>query len=765
MSVQQRYTGPYKLLQCLGKNQRNEVWKAMDIQRQRFVAINFLSFPAQSSPDSAARFLRETQALKTLQHPFIAPILAIETLDAATVGANVAIVMEYVDGISLSHYLQARMQAHTPLAPNELIRILAPISDALDYTHQQGVIHGLLKPSAIVFKRDEPWEGLPGKPYLVGFGFHNTIDLEHLPLKDICYLAPEVLQGYTDNVRSDLYATGILLYETCAGRLPFVAEDSKELLREIQQSTPPAPTRFNPGLSPDLTAVIMRALAHEPAGRFSSAWAMLAAIARALQVSLQYSMQPQLPASEQHQMSTQPLSSHKNGSGTMPDVRATPVLIMTSRPVPDTLPEQATHLLTPDHSLSGIQDRQATIAPVRHMDQRRSRPVWHYAILITLVIAVLGASTLAIWLLVIRPATLHKTVGRVFFVSSGLVNTKSNSGITDRIQIELQQINAPQNGKSLYAWLLSESASVSETLPVLLGALPVKDGKATLTYEGNAQNSNLLSAYSRFLITEEDAAIQPTNPSLDTTTWRYYAEISHQPLPEDSANRYSLLDHIRHLLAQDPKLASVGLVGGLDTWLFRNTLKIMEWSGSARDSAISGNGELARRHMVRILDYLLGSEYVVTAGIPIDLPPLLADPDISRVALLTTSEQQNPTGYLKHIGAHLGEIAQAPDVTASQKQLAMDIHDDINNVQIKLEQVRDLALALVKQTPETIQQADSLSDLNTLFTLAHNAFVGEINPDTNQIKEGVAQIHYKVQALATLEVLPCTSITAENTCR
>src|SRR5439155_8696228 len=92
------------------------------------------------------------------------------------------------------------------------------------------------------------------------------------------------------------------------------------------------------------------------------------------------------------------------------------------------------------------------------------------------------------------------------------------------------------------------------------------------------EHTDQLTSNSRFLITKDNEATPPTGPSLDPSAWRYYAEFSQRTNSLDP-KKYSLYDHIRHLLAEDPKLKPLGLTGGLDIWLFRNTQKILEWGG------------------------------------------------------------------------------------------------------------------------------------------------------------------------------------------
>jgi len=162
-----------------------------------------------------------------------------------------------------------------------------------------------------------------------------------------------------------------------------------------------------------------------------------------------------------------------------------------------------------------------------------------------------------------------------------------------------------------------------------------------------------------------------------------------------------------------------------------------------------------------MLDYLDGSAYV-QADVPPGTP-LRIDPTIGRVALLTSDpvNQQTP-GYLKHIGSHLREITTAPGTTAAQRSLAIRIVQAIDNVQHWLEAVHTDASTLEKMDNTQLSGASSI--LNDLFAQANYAFVGQFDPNTNTVKEGVVQIHYNIQGLATFEVTPCTINTGKNSC-
>jgi len=388
---------------------------------------------------------------------------------------------------------------------------------------------------------------------------------------------------------------------------------------------------------------------------------------------------------------------------------------------------------------------------------------------VVLLLAVLSSDVAAVLFFSHTPAPSQQTaiVGHAFFVSSGLISNESNQGITDKLQIDVQHIPDPQPEKKYYAWLLS-SKSQTDFPALALGSLSVHQGRATMTYNG-ALHTNLLANYNRFLVSERVASQQATNPSLEIHSWQYYDAFSTTRSPTDTKD-YSLYDHLQHLLSQDPKLKAAGLTGGLDTWLFKNTTKILEAAGSARDAhegctSAPNNGTCAfiHRALVRVLDYLDGSNYV-QADVPMDTP-LYIDPTIARVAMLEFDVvHQQPPGYLRHIGTHLREITISPGVTPEQRTLAIRITQAIDNVQGWLVAVHTDAVKLEKMDNGQMSQAAALSILDDLFTQANHAFLGQFDPNTSTVKEGVVQIHNNIQKLATFDVTPCTINNGKQAC-
>ncbi len=823
--MNQRRLGKYELQERLGSGAVGEIWKAFNTQQRCYVTIKIIPVNAQTSADFTPRFYHEAHILAALHHPTIVPV---QDFRMSQSGNEAYIVMDYVEGPSLADYLSATAHTGNIPPPTEIVRLLTPIADALDYAHQHHVIHGALKPDAILLGKMGATSPSPGEPKLTDFGLNHLQNPLALPLNDVSYISPEIAQGFAATNRSDLYSLGVILYEMCTGALPFHGDTPGDILMQHIHGTPTSPVLINPHIPPALTAVIMRSFARDPAARYPTATALITSAAKALHLSVPESIshsqpsldtvnspslsgsgssldtmnsptylsqppqqslskvpsvpssaaskeaaiQPALPLSPIISSSTPALPVTPTGPTPviqMPEERYVPtapvsqppLAIPASTPIPATVPD----FLGPPQAPG-----QTAPAPTPAPPVQKRRSGWFYTALVAVLLFVLVGSVFGAYLFYNRstPATPLTIVGHAYFVSSGLLSSKSsNQGITDGLEINLQNLPDPQPGKSYYTWLLSNQQI--DFPAVSIGSLPLHHRQVTMTYS-DPQHNNLLANYDRLLITEEDANQLPPNPSLDTNTWRYSAVFSTTPNPTDTAQHFSLFDHLRHLLSQDPKLKLVGLGGGLDIWLFRNTSKILEAAGSARDSQkgcspAPDNAACAfvHRSLVRMLDYLDGSTYVAR-DVPTDTP-LYIDPTIARVALLESDiEHQQPPGYLEHIGTHLREITTSPGTTAAQRSLAIRITQAINNVQGRLEAVRTDAVKLEKMNNSQLSQPGALSILNDMFTQANYAFVGQFDPNTSTVKDGVVQIHNNIQGLATLDVTPCTINNGKNTC-
>jgi hypothetical protein len=348
-------------------------------------------------------------------------------------------------------------------------------------------------------------------------------------------------------------------------------------------------------------------------------------------------------------------------------------------------------------------------------------------------------------------------LGRVSFLSSGQLSENSNQGINDEVLVELHNLPNPVAQKSYYGWLLGDKKQ-SDEQAILLGVLRINQGSVRLLYPGDAAHTNLLAITSRFLITEEDSAVMPISPTPDYNAWRFYGEIPQTPLkePGDTQN-FSYLDHLRHLLAADPTLDQMELPGGLNNWLYRNTSKVLEWMSSTREPwEDSKDVGLLRRQTIRALSYLDGISYV-KQDLPPNTPSMIND-RLARIGLLEVNgPTQDPPGYLTHIVHHLNGLLQAPGATPELRKNVADIVMALNNAKYWLTRLRMDAQKLVKMTDAQLRQPATLNLINDMIDNATNAYSGEIDPASGQMREGVSWLHDHMQLIANFSISPFTA--------
>jgi len=154
------------------------------------------------------------------------------------------------------------------------------------------------------------------------------------------------------------------------------------------------------------------------------------------------------------------------------------------------------------------------------------------------------------------------------------------------------------------------------------------------------------------------------------------------------------------------------------------------------------------------MDYLDGTTYAQK-----DMPgqSILADPAISKIGLLTFDPlTQDPPGYLYHIGKHLHEITALPQTSAAQRALAIQINQEIDGVNLWMRSMRTDVLKLLAMDNAQLTGNEGLALLNEVDILANDAFAGEVNANA-QVTDGVVQIHYAIQKLATFNIRACTT--------
>jgi predicted ATPase/phosphoribosyl 1,2-cyclic phosphodiesterase/anti-anti-sigma regulatory factor len=247
----------YQIQNKVGDGQMGTVLKATDTHLNRTVAINIL-YP-YFSKETVDRIMRQSQQITSLDHRNIVKVFEWDQ----QVGVSFR-VEEFIAGPTLQDVL---MDRGTPLSVEQAVDIAFDITRALEYAHSWGVIHGDLKPQNVFLTSDGS--------RLSGFGLglleegRSLLDAPLIFLT-VSHLAPEQLLGHRLDVRTDLYALGVILYQLLTGRLPFEGSD-REVMRAHLESSPVPLSKLNPDLSLTLEHLVLKLLAKDPEDRYDSA--------------------------------------------------------------------------------------------------------------------------------------------------------------------------------------------------------------------------------------------------------------------------------------------------------------------------------------------------------------------------------------------------------------------------------------------------------------------------------------------------------------
>ena len=262
--------GRYRLLTPLGAGGMGEVWRSHDANLDRDVAIKILAPGALEDVASRERFRREAHVLSRLAHPGVATIYDFDIQDGVEF-----LVMELVSGGTLESRIESG-----PIPIDEVIRIGALVADALDHAHKTGFMHRDLKPGNVVLTQN-------GQPKILDFGIAlllgagkstGKLTQAGVILGSLPYMAPEQLLGEADDVRTDIYALGVMLFEMTTGRRPFIKERAEALMFEIFGNAPPTVRSLRSEAPLALDELIASCLSKESSQRPASA----AAVGKAL---------------------------------------------------------------------------------------------------------------------------------------------------------------------------------------------------------------------------------------------------------------------------------------------------------------------------------------------------------------------------------------------------------------------------------------------------------------------------------------------------
>lgn len=261
--------GRYELIKLAGSGGMAEVYVAQDTVLGRKVAIKLLNEELASNKKFTQRFKQEAKSAAAMNHPNIVRVLdageSTETNPEGVQRKQSYLVMEYVDGLELT-----KLVSRGALKVPEALRVTRELLSAVEFAHNAGVIHRDIKPDNIMISRN-------GKVKVLDFGIARAVaetfdDVAKTTaiLGTAAYFSPEQAKGEKVDVRTDLYAVGIVLFEMLTGKIPFTGDTAVAVAHQHIHAQPPAPSSLNPKVSPLIDQVVFKALAKDKAERYQT---------------------------------------------------------------------------------------------------------------------------------------------------------------------------------------------------------------------------------------------------------------------------------------------------------------------------------------------------------------------------------------------------------------------------------------------------------------------------------------------------------------
>ena len=275
MTGPQHLSDRYELGEILGFGGMSEVHLARDLRLHRDVAVKVLRADLARDPSFYLRFRREAQNAAALNHPAIVAVY--DTGEAATSSGPLPyIVMEYVDGVTLRDIVHN----DGPMPPRRALEVISDACQALNFSHQHGIVHRDVKPANIMISKS-------GAVKVMDFGIAraladsgNSVTRTAAVIGTAQYLFPEQARGESVDPRSDVYSLGCVLYEMITGVPPFVGDSPVAVAYQHVREDPVPPSQRHAGISPGLDAVVLKALAKNPDNRYQTAAEMRADLVR-----------------------------------------------------------------------------------------------------------------------------------------------------------------------------------------------------------------------------------------------------------------------------------------------------------------------------------------------------------------------------------------------------------------------------------------------------------------------------------------------------
>ncbi|WP_067451074.1 Stk1 family PASTA domain-containing Ser/Thr kinase [Actinomadura macra] len=278
MSQPRLLGGRYELDTVIGRGGMAEVYRARDLRLDRVVAVKTLRSDLARDPTFQARFRREAQSAASLNHP---SVIAVYDTGEDMIGDTSIpyIVMEYVDGSTLRDLLRE----NRALLPDKALEITDGILRALDYSHRGGIVHRDIKPANVMMTRAHEVK-------VMDFGIARAMSDSAATMTQTAqvigtaqYLSPEQARGERVDARSDIYSTGCVLYELLTGKPPFTGDSPVAIAYQHVREEPVPPSQVDPEIPHWADAIVLKAMAKDPAHRYQNANEFRQEIQRVLQ--------------------------------------------------------------------------------------------------------------------------------------------------------------------------------------------------------------------------------------------------------------------------------------------------------------------------------------------------------------------------------------------------------------------------------------------------------------------------------------------------
>ncbi len=263
-NIGKKLDGRYELLELIGVGGMADIYRARDIVEDRIVAVKILKTEFAGSEEFLRRFRNESKAIALLSHPNIVKIYDVGFTDKVQF-----IVMEYVDGITLTDYIEQQ----GVLKWRDAVHFTVQILKALQHAHDRGIVHRDIKSSNVMLLSD-------GTIKVMDFGIarfnrENNKTMSEKTIGSVHYISPEQARGDITDERSDIYSVGVALYEMLTGRKPFDGDTPVSIALMHMQSTPKKPSEINSTIAEGLEQIVLRAMQKDPAQRYQTAGEMI----------------------------------------------------------------------------------------------------------------------------------------------------------------------------------------------------------------------------------------------------------------------------------------------------------------------------------------------------------------------------------------------------------------------------------------------------------------------------------------------------------